>query len=86
MRNTMMTMILLSTLAGGALLAAPPKPPKPDVGPGRVAWFDITTTNLARSKEFYGKLFAWEFTSVEGTDLATEIVSRGTSIGTTFRR
>jgi predicted enzyme related to lactoylglutathione lyase len=53
-----------------------------DVGPGNVAWFDITTTNLAQSKEFYGKLFDWKFTPVQGTDQAAEIVSRGTAIGT----
>ena len=41
------------------LHAAPQKGPKPDVGPGRVAWFDITTTNLTQSKEFYGRLFDW---------------------------
>jgi predicted enzyme related to lactoylglutathione lyase len=33
------------------------------------------------SKEFYSKLFDWTFTSL-GTDLAAEIVSGGTSIGT----
>jgi len=82
MRNAMVAMIVVSILAAGELLAAPPKPLKSDVGPGRVAWFDITTTDLARSKEFYGKLFAWEFTAVPGTDQAAEIVSRGTSIGT----
>jgi predicted enzyme related to lactoylglutathione lyase len=82
MRNAMMAMILLSTLAAGELLAATPKPLPADVGPGRVAWFDITTTNLPRSKEFYGKLFDWQFTPVQGTDQAAEIVSRGTAIGT----
>ena len=49
---------------------------------GRVTWFDITTGNLAQSKDFYGKLFDWTFASLKGTDLAAEIVSRGTSIGT----
>jgi len=53
-----------------------------DVGSGRVAWFDITTSNLAQSKEFYGKLFDWTFTSLKQTDQAVEIVSRGTAIGT----
>ncbi len=52
------------------------------MGPGRIAWFDITTTNLPQSKEFYGKLFDWKFTPVQGTDQAAEIVSRGTAIGT----
>jgi predicted enzyme related to lactoylglutathione lyase len=53
-----------------------------DVGPGRVAWFDITTSNLAQSKNFYGKLFGWTFNPVQGTDQALEIVAGGTSIGT----
>ncbi len=53
-----------------------------DVGPGRVAWFDITTSNLAQSKNFYGKLFGWTFNPVQGTDQAVEIIAGGTSIGT----
>jgi hypothetical protein len=62
------------------------KKPKPDVGPGRVAWFDITTTDLSKSKEFYGKLFDWQFTSVAGAEnLAVEIVASGTAIGTIRR-
>jgi uncharacterized protein len=53
-----------------------------DVGPGRVAWFDITTSDLTKSKDFYGKLFAWTFNPVPGTDQAVEIVAGGTGIGT----
>jgi uncharacterized protein len=60
--------------------AAPPLPA--DVGPGRVAWFDITTTDLGKSKEFYGKLFGWTFKAVMGSDQAAEIVMGGTGIGT----
>jgi predicted enzyme related to lactoylglutathione lyase len=67
------------TLAAGEIRAADKKP---DVGHGRIAWFDITTTDLARSKEFYGKLFDWQFTPVKGTDRAAEIVAGGTPIGT----
>jgi predicted enzyme related to lactoylglutathione lyase len=40
---------------------------------------------LPQSKEFYGKLFDWTFTPLEGTDLAVEIVARGRSIGTLRR-
>jgi predicted enzyme related to lactoylglutathione lyase len=58
------------------------KMPKPDVGPGRAAWFDITTSNLASAKTFYGGLFDWKFTPLKGTDLAVEIVSRDLPIGT----
>jgi predicted enzyme related to lactoylglutathione lyase len=80
---TVMLVCSMLALASGPLSAAP-KGPKPDVGSGRVAWFDITTTNLAQSKAFYGKLFDWQFESLPGpyADLAAEIVSRGTSIGT----
>jgi predicted enzyme related to lactoylglutathione lyase len=53
-----------------------------DVGSGRVAWFDLTTTDLALSRAFYGQLFDWQFTSVQGTDQAVEIVAGGTGIGT----
>jgi uncharacterized protein len=47
-----------------------------------VAWFDITTKDLSKSKAFYGKLFDWTFNPVQGTDLAVEIVSGGSAIGT----
>lgn len=53
-----------------------------DVGPGRVAWFDLTTTNLTQSKNFYGKLFGWTLEPVQGTDQAVEITAGGTGIGT----
>jgi predicted enzyme related to lactoylglutathione lyase len=79
MRKAILAIILASALVTGELHAATPKP---DVGPGRVAWFDITTTSLPRSKDFYGKLFDWQFTPVQGTDLAVEIVAGGTEIGT----
>lgn len=80
MRNATLAMTMALTLVTGSLHAATPKP---DVGPGRVAWFDITTDNLTRSKEFYGKLFDWQFTAVQGSsDRAAEIVAGGTPIGT----
>ncbi|HEY1251895.1 MAG TPA: VOC family protein [Thermoanaerobaculia bacterium] len=76
--------VLALTLVSGPLHSATQKGPKPDVGAGRVAWFDITTTNMAKAKEFYGRLFDWQFESMPGpyADLAAEIVSRGTKIGT----
>jgi len=82
MRNAILATTVALTLVTGQLQAAPPKPPPADVGPGRVAWFDITTSNLPQSREFYGKLFDWQFTPLQGTDQAVEIVSRGTAIGT----
>ena len=60
MRNAILAMTMVLTLVTGQLRAATHKTPPADVGPGRIAWFDITTTNLPRSKEFYGKLFDWK--------------------------
>ncbi len=81
----MRAMILAMTVMAVASMQAQSKPPKSmpaDVGAGRVAWFDITTTDLSKSKEFYGKLFDWTFNPVQGTHLAVEIVSGGSAIGT----
>ncbi len=82
MRNLAPTIIVALTLVNGWAQSNPPKTRAQDVGTGRVAWFDITTTDLAQAKEFYGKLFDWKFLPVLGTDLAVEIVANGTSIGT----
>jgi predicted enzyme related to lactoylglutathione lyase len=81
MRRTILAAALATTLASG-MNAADKKPLPADVGAGRVAWFDITTTNLAKSKEFYGKLFDWKFAAVQGSDQAAEIVMDGKGIGT----
>ena len=78
----MMALTMAMTLAVGQVQAETQKTPPPDVGPGHIAWFDITTTALPRSKEFYGQLFDWKFAPVQGTDQAVEIVAGGTSIGT----
>jgi predicted enzyme related to lactoylglutathione lyase len=82
MRNAILATAMALTLVTGQLRAATHKTLPPDVGPGRIAWFDITTTDLSRSKEFYGKLFDWQFTPVKGTDQAAEIVAGGTAVGT----
>src|ERR1700682_6363483 len=80
MRNAIWVAATMAlSLVTGQLLAAAKKA---DVGAGRIAWFDLTTTDLPRSKEFYGKLFDWQFTPVPGTDQAAEIVAGGTAIGT----
>ncbi len=80
MRTTLlvMAMVIVATQAS----AKPPHLKKPDVGAGRVAWFDITTNNMAQSKEFYSKLFDWTYTGIEGTEYAVEIVAGKSAIGT----
>jgi hypothetical protein len=75
MRNAIFAMAMALTLATGQLRAETPKTPPADVGAGRIAWFDITTTNVAQAKEFYGKLFGWQYAPVQGTDQAVEIVA-----------
>jgi uncharacterized protein len=82
MRNATAAMTLALALVTGPLRATPHKSPPADVGPGRIAWFDITTTNLPQSKEFYGRLFDWQFNPVPGTDEAAEIAAGGNAIGT----
>ena len=80
-RLVLLTVSTLAVAAAGVLAQVKPQMPA-DVGPGRVAWFDIATSDLARAREFYGKLFDWTFKPVAGTDQAFEINSRNTGIGT----
>ena len=82
MRGATLAMTVALALVAGQLKAAPPKSLQADVGPGRIAWFDITTSSLPQSKEFYGRLFDWNFAPVLGSDQAVEIVARGEAIGT----
>jgi uncharacterized protein len=82
MRNAIRWTTITSILLAASLGAAAGGNPPADVGAGRVAWFDLTTTDLARSKIFYGGLFDWEFAPVAGSDQAAEIVAKGGSIGT----
>jgi predicted enzyme related to lactoylglutathione lyase len=83
MRNAILLTAVTGALVTGPILSAEThKTPPTDVGPGRIAWFDLTTTNLALSKEFYSKLLDWQFAPVQGTDQAVEIVAAGKSIGT----
>ena len=83
MRSRFIAAAIALVLTTSLSAAAENKGPKPDVGDGRVAWFDITTTNLQQSKAFYAGLVGWEFTSLKGAEnLAAEIVSGGKPIGT----
>ncbi len=82
MRYAILAVILAVGLMFGQEQSKPSKSLPADVGPGRVAWFDITATNLTQAKDFYGKLFDWNFNPLQGTDLAVEIVAGATAIGT----
>jgi len=80
--NMILALTVVITFMAGQPQSHPPKSPPPDVGPGRIAWFDITTSNLPQSKEFYSKLFDWKYNPLQGTDQAVEIVAHGAAIGT----
>jgi predicted enzyme related to lactoylglutathione lyase len=82
MRNAILAATIILTLTLAPVRADQATSPPADVGPGRVAWFDITTSDLAKSREFYSKLFDWQFIPVRGTDLAVEIAVGGASVGT----
>lgn len=84
----MRTAMLVTTTALALLLGqtdAKAKKTKPDVGDGRIAWFDVTTTDMAKSRAFYGKLFDWKFTEGPMANLAVEIVAGDAAIGTLRR-
>ncbi|MFQ6145978.1 VOC family protein [Streptomyces seoulensis] len=40
----------------------------PDIRPATVGWFEITTTDPARSQEFYRALLDWKFTALADDD------------------
>ncbi len=82
MLNLILAITFALTPMTGRLQSDPPKSLPADVGHGRIAWFDITTSSLTQSKEFYGKLFDWKFTPLKGTNQAVEIVAGGSAIGT----
>ena len=73
MRNTILAITLVLTFVTGQPQERPPKSHPADVDAGRIAWFDITTSNLPQSKEFYGKLFDWKFTPLEENNFDFEI-------------
>ena len=82
MRRAILASMGILVLGSAMTWSMPKKNLPADVGAGRIAWFDISTTNLAQAKEFYGKLFGWQFNPVQGSDQAAEIVAGGTPIGT----
>jgi predicted enzyme related to lactoylglutathione lyase len=82
MRSMLVALALVLPLAFAQQQPAPKPPPKIDVGNGHIAWFDITTKDMAKSRDFYGKLFDWKFTGLQGTEYALEIVAGDVPIGT----
>jgi predicted enzyme related to lactoylglutathione lyase len=82
MLNVLLALIMGYSFVMGDFNGGPNQFRPANVEPGRVAWFDITTTSLPRSKEFYGKLFDWKFILVPGSEHAATIVAGDQAIGT----
>lgn len=80
MRTAAILLTLSLSMAPASIASAQALPA--DVGAGHIAWFDLATNDIAKSRAFYTQLFGWEFAPVEGTDQAAEIVAGGTHIGT----
>jgi hypothetical protein len=56
MRHAVLMLAAITMLMAGGTDAEPVKPFPADVGSGRIAWFDLTTTDLQKPQAFYGKL------------------------------
>jgi predicted enzyme related to lactoylglutathione lyase len=49
--------------------------------PGKFVWFDLLTKDISAVKQFYGKLFGWQFDTLSGVDKYVLITNQGTRIG-----
>lgn len=78
--------------AGPAVAQTAPTMPWPAVGEpvaaartaGRWLWGDLVSTDVARSRDFYGRVFGWQFRDVPGSDGQpgyVTIVANGQAIG-----
>ncbi len=64
--------------AQGATLPPIVDPPSQEHHPGKVIFVQLTTTDLAGAKQFYGGLFGWSFRDVPGTRVPFSVAYVGT--------
>jgi predicted enzyme related to lactoylglutathione lyase len=82
MRTLLAAATLLLSVTWVAQQASPKKSMPADVGAGKVAKFDLTTTDVAKAKDFYGKLFGWKFNSKPGLEaLMVEVLVDDVQVG-----
>jgi uncharacterized protein len=61
-------------------------PPTHTPIPGKFVWFDLVTSDVAASQQFYGKVFGWKFQQLRGTlEHYAVIRNNGRAIGGIFR-
>ena len=63
----MLLMCLVLSTATGAFAAGTHEPGTPEMN-NRVVWFDLATTDLQRSRQFYHDMFGWEYMAVPEMD------------------
>ncbi len=57
--------------------ATPPEPPAPTYRPGKFVWFELRSSNVDKSKAFYGELLGWQITTQENAGMKFEVVMGG---------
>lgn len=57
--------------------AKPPEPPAPTYLPGKFVWFELRSTNVEKTKAFYGELMGWQITTQEMSGMKFEVVMGG---------
>ena len=49
--------------------------------PGEFCWNELATTDIEKSKDFYGKLFGWEFEEIKTDDMSYAVIKSGNEKG-----
>ena len=55
----------------------PPEPPAPTYLPGKFVWFELRSTDVEKSKAFYGQLLGWQIDTQEMSGAKFEMVKVG---------
>lgn len=63
--TSVLAAVALASCASGTASSPPATTATATVQPGAIVWRDLATEDVARSRQFYGQLFGWEFEEVE---------------------
>jgi predicted enzyme related to lactoylglutathione lyase len=90
MKGFLTAIALAAALQSALATAAPRLPPlvDPPTGlsiPGKFVWFDLVTSDPIAARNFYGKVFGWNFQAVAGSDDYSVITAGGRPIGGVFQ-
>lgn len=68
--------LLISALMLGLNLSAAENTDN-DAAPGEFVWNELATTNVQGAKDFYGKVFGWEFVDKKMDDMTYTMIKKG---------